>query len=235
MPHPIPPNETERQGALRRYRVLDTERERSFDDISKLAAYVCGTPIAAVSLVDADRQWFKATVGLDLKETSRDQAFCSHTIMADEVMVVEDATKDVRFSEYQLVTGKPHVRFYAGVPLSTRDSYNIGALCVFDSVPRQLSDAQKEALLALSRLVMTELDLRELNEALADSLGEVKALRDILPTCSYCSNIRNEKGEWGSLQDYIMDETTTRFSHGVCPACAKVHFPGFDLPAAGKK
>lgn len=235
MAHPIPPHETERLSALRRYRVLDTERERSFDDISKLAAYVCGTPVSAVTLVDANRQWFKASVGLGITETSRDQAFCGHTIMADEVMVVEDATQDARFSENGLVTGYPHIRFYAGAPLSTRDSYNIGALCVIDTVPRKLSDGQKDALVALSRLVMTELDLRELNEALAESLGEVKALRDFLPTCSYCSSIRNEKGEWSSLQDYIVGETTTRFSHGVCPACAKVHFPGYDLCKDGKK
>jgi len=235
MSHPIPLNETERLGALRRYRVLDTERERSFDDISKLAAYVCGTPISAVTLVDADRQWFKASVGLNFTALPREQSFCGHTIMTDEVMVVEDADRDGRFAANGLVTGNPHIRFYAGAPLHTRDSYNIGALCVIDSVPRRLSDGQKDALVALSRLVMTELDLRELNDALAESLGEVKALRDILPTCSYCSNIRNEKGEWSSLPDYIMDETTTRFSHGVCPACAQVHFPSFGLYKDGKK
>jgi len=235
MSHPVPPNETERLSALRRYRVLDSEREHCFDDLSRLAAYICGTPISAVTLVDADRQWFKASVGLGITGTARDQAFSSHTIMANEVMVVEDATKDARFVANELVTGSPHVRFYAGAPLTTRDSHNIGALCVIDSVPRQLSEAQKDALVTLSRVVMTELDHRALHEALAKTLGEVKALRDVLPTCSYCSNIRNEQGEWSSLQDYILEETTTRFSHGVCPACAQVHFPKFNLYKDGKK
>jgi hypothetical protein len=102
-------------------------------------------------------------------------------------------------------------------------------------VPRVLTDEQKEALTSLSHLVMTELELRKLTGELAEALREVKALRDILPTCSYCRNIRNEKGEWAKLEEYIMDETVTRFSHGVCPDCAKVHFPGLDLTGKDRK
>jgi hypothetical protein len=149
-------------------------------------------------------------------------------------MIVEDASEDARFAENALVKGNPHIRFYAGAPLTTSDDQRIGALCVIDTVPRTLSPGQQAALTDLARLVMTQLELRRTSGALADSLREVKALRDILPTCSYCSNIRNEAGEWNTLQDYIMDETTTRFSHEVCPTCAKVHFPNLDLFPANK-
>jgi GAF domain-containing protein len=231
--YPLPPNETERLEALRRYRVLDTEREKSFDEISKLAAFICKTPIASVTLVDADRQWFKSIVGLEATETPRDLSFCTHTILDTGVMVVEDASKDDRFAGNPFVTGNPHVRFYAGAPLTTHDDFAIGALCVIDSVPRVLSPDERSALISLSHLVMTQLELRMLSADLADSLREVKALRDILPTCSYCKNIRNEKGEWDNLEHYIMDETATRFSHGICPTCAKIHFPGFE-PGAKK-
>jgi GAF domain-containing protein len=230
--YPKPANESQRLAALRGLRVLDSEREQSFDEISKLAAYICGTPISTVSLVDADRQWFKSRQSIEITETPRDQSFCGHTIMSDGVMVVEDALQDGRFAGTQLVTGNPHVRFYAGAPLTTGDALNIGALCVMDSVPRKLTAEQREALLTLSKMVMTEFRLRDLNQKLADAMQEVKALRDILPTCSYCSNIRNEQGEWSSLEDYITDETHSRFSHGVCPTCAKVHFPGYDLQKA---
>jgi GAF domain-containing protein len=233
--YPIPPHESERLEALRRYGILDTAREASFDAISRLAAFICATPIAAVTLVDNDRQWFKATVGLgDIRQTPREQAFCGHTIQGPAVMIVEDASEDARFAENALVKGNPHIRFYAGAPLTTSDDQRIGALCVIDTVPRTLSPGQQAALTDLARLVMTQLELRRTSGALADSLREVKALRDILPTCSYCSNIRNEAGEWNTLLDYIMDETTTRFSHGVCPTCAKVHFPNLDLFPANK-
>ena len=228
--YPLPPREAERLEALRRYGILDSERETNFDSISQLAAFICQTPISAVTLVDADRQWFKASVGLgEVRETPRSEAFCSHTILDDAVMVVEDATKDVRFAENVYVTGNPHIRFYAGAPLTDRDSHHLGALCVIDTVPRTLSAEQKSALKGLARLVMTELELRSTSTALAESLREAKALREILPTCSYCYNIRNERGEWNTLQDHITDETTSRFSHGVCPTCAKVHFPTLDL------
>jgi GAF domain-containing protein len=233
--HPMPPRESERLEALRRYGILDTDREASFDAISRLAAFICQTPISAVTLVDTDRQWFKATVGLgEIRQTPRVQAFCGHTILGETVMVVEDATKDVRFAENPLVKGNPHIRFYAGAPLTSSEDQKIGALCVIDTVPRSLDPTQKAALTDLSLLVMTQLELRQASGALADSLREVRSLRDVLPTCSYCSNIRNEEGEWNSLHDYIMDETSTRFSHGVCPTCAKVHFPNLDLFPAKK-
>jgi GAF domain-containing protein len=233
--YPMPANETERLEALRQYDVLDSGRERNYDEISKVAAFICDTPMAAVTLIDRDRQWIKSAVGLEVGETSREVAFCNYTILQNDVLVVEDTTKDVRFSSNPFVTGNPNIRFYAGAPLLSHDDCAIGSLCVVDTVPRVLSAAQMAALASLSHLVMTELELRKLSGELAASLREVKALRDVLPTCSYCKNIRNERGEWSDLEHYIMDETVTRFSHGICPACAKIHYPGIKIADKGRQ
>jgi len=157
---PIPPDEPKRLAALRRYDILDTPPERSFDDITQLAAHVCDTPMALIVLIDSNRQWFKAKVGVDLNETPREVAFCSYTIMKHDLMVVEDNTRDARFAKNPLVVSGPKVRFYAGAPLVTPDQRVLGTLCVLDTVRRKLSSAQQQDLLALSRLVMTELELR---------------------------------------------------------------------------
>ena len=138
----LPANETARLEALRAYGVLDSPAERACDDLVKLAAQLCGTPVATVSLVDESRQWFKAKVGLDTCETNRDVAFCAHAILQpDQLLVVPDATLDSRFADNPLVTGAPHIRFYAGAPLLTPQGLAIGTLCVIDYVPRQLSAA----------------------------------------------------------------------------------------------
>jgi two-component system, sensor histidine kinase and response regulator len=160
MKAPLPENETARLEALQRYAILDTFPEQEFDDLSRLAALICGTPIALVSLVDADRQWFKSKVGIDDAETPREVAFCGHAILQREVMVVPDALADARFQGNPLVTDRPNVRFYAGAPLITQEGHALGTLCVLDRVPREITSGQKQALTALSRLVVAQIELR---------------------------------------------------------------------------
>ncbi len=135
MTAPLPADEEARLAALCRLEILDTPPESDFDDIVRLAAQICGTPIAAVSLIDADRQWFKSRIGLDATETARAMAFCGYTILQTEPLVVEDARADARFADNPLVLGEPHIRFYAGAPLRTPKGETVGALCVIDQTP----------------------------------------------------------------------------------------------------
>ncbi len=162
---PVPRREKQRLAALDRYRILDTPPEEIFDDITMLASYICGTPIALITLVDPHRQWFKSKVGLTMKETRRDIAFCAHAIMKRTLFVVPDAATDKRFAWNPLVTADPKIRFYAGAPLVTADNHALGTLCVLDRVPRTLTAAQKEAMQALSRQVMALLELRRLKNS----------------------------------------------------------------------
>ncbi len=152
--------EAERLNALHRYGLLDTAAERAFDDLARLASLICEAPMALVTLVDADRQWFKARLGLEVAETSRDQSFCHHAILGSGLFVVADTHLDERFQANPLVTGDPHVRFYAGMPLETPEGYRLGTICVLDRQPRVLSIKQTEALEALGRLVVDQLELR---------------------------------------------------------------------------
>ena len=178
----LPANETERLRALRDYDILDTLPEQEYQDIAQMAALICGTPIALVSLVDEDRQWFKAKVGLDAGETSREVSFCSHALLQpDQLFIVPDATRDARFAGNPLVTGLPKAHFYAGAPLTTDEGHVLGTLCVVDRRPRELSADQQEALYALSRQVMTQLQMRlklaELENAQVQ-LREMSAYQD---------------------------------------------------------
>jgi signal transduction histidine kinase len=157
-----PPDEEQRLDVLQEYQILATPSEQSYDDITFLASQICETPIAAISLIDCDRQWFKSKVGLEADETSRDIAFCAHAILdKNQLLVVQDAQQDERFRDNPLVTGKPYFRFYAGAPLVTPGGYPLGTLCVIDSKTKELSPGQKHALEILSREVVSLMELRK--------------------------------------------------------------------------
>ncbi len=193
-----PANESDRVKSLALYQILDTMPEGVFDEITFLASYICGCPIATISIIDSERQWYKSRIGIDATETSRDISFCAHTIRQNEPLIVEDATHDPRFMDNPVVVQEPHVRFYAGVSLVNRDGFALGTLCVVDTQPRQLSEEQIVALDALSRHVVTHLELRralierqraeeevrrvnaQLEERVAERTAELKSAYDIL-------------------------------------------------------
>ncbi|MGV8988819.1 MAG: diguanylate cyclase [Cypionkella sp.] len=161
-------DEEGRLAAVRRYDVLDTAPEEPFDKLTELVRTVLGVPISAVTLIDAERQWFKSIAGLAACETSREISFCSHAIKHRKPMMVPDATLDVRFANNPLVTGSPLVRSYLGIPLETPDGYNVGALCAIDTKPRTFSAKEIALLTTFAKLVLNELELRQI--AMSDGL-----------------------------------------------------------------
>lgn len=196
-----PVDEPARLAALRRYDILDTEPEEAFDDLTLLAAHICGTPMAYLSLLDDHRQWFKSAHGLDgIRETDRSVAFCDHAIRQTSILEIPDAREDERFRHNPFVTGQPHIRFYAGAPLVTPDGHALGTLCVVDTEPRRLSPEQMQALDALRHQAQAQLELRlklrELRQAQAEqdaliaelqsSLQKVDKLTALMPYTSTC-------------------------------------------------
>ncbi|WP_420143872.1 sensor domain-containing diguanylate cyclase [Sphingobium sp.] len=169
MMHAILNDEPGRIAALRRYDILDTPSEDAFDKVTHLIRALFGVPISAVSLIDTGRQWFKSIEGLDASETPRSMAFCDHAIRRDEPLIITDALGDPRFSDNPLVTGEPHIRSYAGVPLRTPDGYNIGSLCAIDTRARDFAPEHLETLKALAPIVVEQMELRMLAER--DSLS----------------------------------------------------------------
>ena len=145
-PAKFPTNENERLQKLKSYDILDTLAEKEYDDIAELAAYICDTPIALISLIDGERQWFKSKIGLDINETHRDIAFCAHAILGEDIFNVPDSSLDERFQDNPLVTGFPNVKFYAGAPIITPEGYSIGTICVIDNSPKTINDKQINAL-----------------------------------------------------------------------------------------
>ena len=203
----MPENEAARLEALRNYHILDTEPERSFDDLTLLASHICGTPMALISLVDADRQWFKSRIGIPISETARAVSFCAHAINHRDLFIVPDARHDERFRNNPLVTGDQEIRFYAGAPLVTPDGHALGTLCVLDRVARTLSREQLESLTALCRQAEAQLELRKhlvelrlaleerdraqgeqvkLIEELRAAHADVRRLSALMPYCSTC-------------------------------------------------
>jgi GAF domain-containing protein len=236
-----PANEQQRLATLRGYEILDTEPEAAFDDLTSLASYVCQTPVALISLVDAERQWFKSKVGISFAETSRDVAFCASAILQPDVFIVSDATQDERFAENPLVVSEPKIRFYAGATLTT-NGQALGTLCVLDRVPRELSPEQLDALRALSRQVSAQLELRRnlsrLEQSLAArhraeaerertlrelqaALANIHTLEGLLPICLSCKKIQDEKGNWQPFEYYVRAHSEAKVVHKICPDCSK--------------
>jgi PAS domain S-box-containing protein len=198
----IPSNENLRRAALYDYNVLDTLPEAEFDDLTQIASQICGVPIALISLIDEDRQWFKSKVGLDATQTPRDVAFCAHAILDDRILIVPDAYQDDRFRDNPLTTGEPNVRFYAGAPLRTPGGFQIGTLCVIDHVPRKLTDGQEKALQALARQVVCLLELRRHNA----SIIRASLLMENSPAAMFCKDYGDEAGvyvEWNKTAEEL--------------------------------
>ena len=221
---PIPLDEAERLAALRSYRVLDTQPESDFDALTETVAMVFGTPIALVSLVDTDRQWFKARVGLDARETSRDIAFCAHAMLGNDVFVVPNALEDPRFADNPLVVHAPQIRFYAGAPLIDPEGRRLGTLCAIDREPRQPTEQQLGILQRLAGQVIKLLELRRVAAQLAESLGRARTLQRLIPICAHCKKVREDQDYWTRVEDYIHAQTGADFTHGICPHCFEEHY-----------
>lgn len=198
--HPL---EARRLEALRSYSILDTPREGDYDDIVALAAQICETPIAVINLIDAERQWFKAEVGLGVRETPLETSLCAHAILQPGVFEVPDTLEDNRFADNPLCTGEPHLRFYTGALLESPDGQPLGTLCVLDHVPRKLSDSQIFALRVLARQVMVQMNLRqsladadilmrEMDHRVKNSLSMVGALLDLQSSGAKSPETRTE-------------------------------------------
>jgi len=209
-----PENESSRLDTLRSLNILDTSAEERFDRLTRLAKRLFGVPIALVSLVDANRQWFKSCQGLDASETPRDISFCGHAILGEEIMVVEDATQDKRFHDNPLVTDNPNIRFYAGIPLTVANGSKLGTLCVIDRQPRVLTDEDRDLLNDLGRMVEQEIAAVQL--ATMDELTLLSNRRGFLALSAHALNVCNRLKKSASLFFIDMDgfkDINDRFGH----------------------
>ena len=227
-------DEEARLAALKRYSVLDTMPEAGYDDVTRLASFICDTPISLVSLVDADRQWFKSVQGLPIRETPREESFCALTLGTAETLIVEDAATDPRFRDNSLVFGDPNIRFYAGAPIVAPGGEVLGTVCVIDTKPRVLAPRQIAALEALARQVMTLLELRRTIDDNARSAAKMQTIEKLAAVGRLASAMSHEinnplqsmtnllymadKSEHrGDRQDYLRQsqDELARISHTV--------------------
>lgn len=201
--------EAARLKALNSYNILDTLPEKELDEITLIASQICGTPISLITLVDKDRQWFISKQGLDVSETPREHAFCAHAILTpDQALVVNDSTKDHRFSENPLVVGDPHVIFYAGIPLVNPEGLPLGSLCVIDNKPNQLNDSQLLALKALASRVVLHFEMRKKIADLEASEIQLKSANDQLTKFSYVlsHDIKSPLNSVGMLLEVMRED-----------------------------
>lgn len=176
-----PKNESERLAVLRQFSILDSFTEKDYDDITHMASIICDTPVALISFVDQDRQWFKSHLGVDATQTPREQSFCAHAILnVHDALVVEDSRLDLRFMDNPLVTGDPNIVFYAGIPLVSDEGYGLGTVCVIDTKPKTLTEQQIVALRILSRQVMHLLQLRKVNKQLDEQSKQLEHELEIM-------------------------------------------------------
>ncbi|MBK8395824.1 MAG: PAS domain-containing protein [Leptospiraceae bacterium] len=209
---PSPPNEKERLKALQSYNLLDTLPEQQFDRLTRLAASICGVPIALVSLVDKDRQLFKSNVGLDATETPRNISFCQHAIMDKQIFEVTDATNDKRFEQNPLVTGAPNIRFYAGYPLVTPDGFTLGTLCVMDRIPKNLTESQKESLQLLAEEVVDNIIARREHKELKRNTTLLNDAQRIANMGAWELDLATGKTIWTD-EVYSIHEVDKDFDH----------------------
>ena len=211
MKPPLPANEMLRLQALYDLSILDSPREKNFDDITAIASMICDVPMSIISLVDAERQWFKSSIGLDGTETARDVAFCAHAILQPQQMtIVPDALLDKRFVDNPLVTGDPYIRFYAGAPLVTEDGAALGTLCVADYKPRDITPEQQQALMALARQVMQLFHLRSANHLLQRNAENLQSIITGANVGTWEMNVQTGEASfnerWAQMLGYSLEE-----------------------------
>jgi len=222
----IPQNENERIKALQELNILDTLEEDAYDQLTLIASQICDVPIALVSLIDSNRQWFKSHHGLDARETPRELAFCAHAInQPDEILIVEDTTKDERFHDNPLSTGAPNVIFYAGAPLLTKEGFCLGTLCIIDNKPKKLSNKQKDALKALANQVLAQLELRRKNLILTEKIKNVEQLNQDIDAFSYqlSHDIQTPMRGILSIIDFIKEDDADALSIALKEKIDEIH------------
>jgi GAF domain-containing protein len=203
--------ESQRLKAVALYRTVDEAVSKTLNDLTRLAAAICETPISLITILEADQQIFMARQGIEGQGTLRRDAFCNHALSIDDLLIVEDAQNDQRFQQNPYVIGDPHIRFYAGAPLTVEDGATLGTLCVIDSEPRTLTDHQQEALRILRNMAVDQLKL-------ARARDDLRALKSLLPMCAWCRSIQTEDGSWQPLHEYVVEQQ--HVSHGICPVCS---------------
>lgn len=203
IPPKIPENEAERLATLYKLQILDTDREERFDRVTRIACKLFGVPIAVISFLEAERQWMKSTAGFDIQEAARKTSFCGHVILSDEIMVVEDATKDTRFYDNPFVLGEPNFRFYLGCPLKVKE-YNVGVICLIDDKPRATKDVDQEIVYDLVQMVERELESLQLS--ITDELTGLSNRRGFLKLASYLFNKCQREGKTFILLFFDLDK-----------------------------
>lgn len=203
--------EKRRLEAVALYREISKTTSKTLDDLTRLAAAICQTPISLITMLEKDNQFFAAKTGIEGEGTAREDAFCKHALAIDDLLIIEDAWADQRFRENPYVTGEPHIRFYAGAPLTVEDGLTLGTLCVIGREPRTLSEHQQEALRILRNMVVDQLKL-------ARARDDIRVLQSLLPMCAWCRSIQTADGSWQALHEYVADQQPV--SHGICPVCS---------------